>query len=302
MNKLFYLFFCLSLAITASYATAFPHEPPSSSKDLLKNVDFAAAVPVDDDYRRQFRICDETNVFRNFHLSGHYRCTTDPNHVLGLLKLKDGGIYWESKMALDVDGSYAAWAGVKWKNSQGVVIDTTDQCGTSMKWKSDGSKPCDHPEAQVDSDRFPFVVMPMAGISKITGNRSREIGREFAKKTGLALRDMGVVIYKDKWSPVFIADGGPFMRLGEGSARLFEALGETRCKKWNNDGSHCVGPGHDEYPYRNFGLPANVVFILYPGSGKSSMTPDEAISEICAFSKKKLGLTGSATCPDSNKP
>ena len=276
-----------------------PMTPPHASKDLLKNVDFTMAVPVDDDYRRQFSTCDTIDVFRGFRLRSPYRCTTDPNHVRGLLKLKDGGIYWESKMALDVDGSYAAWGGVKWKNSQGLVIDTTDQCGTSMKWKSDGDKPCKHPEAQVDSDRFPFVVMPMAGIKAITGSQASAIGHEFAKKTGLALRDMGVVIYKDKWSPVFIADGGPFMRLGEGSARLFEALGETRCKKWNNDGSHCVGPGHDEYPYRNSGLSKNVVFILYPGSGKPSMTPEGAISEICDFAKKKLELTGSANCPDS---
>lgn len=297
MNRFTSLCFGLSLTFVASCASAAPHEPPKASKDLLKDVDFAAAVPVDDDYRRQFSTCDETDIFRGFRLGGYYRCTTDPNHLRGLFKLKDGGIYWESKMALDVDGSYAAWGGVKWKNSQGVVIDTTDQCGTSMKWKPDGDKPCKHPDAQVDSDRFPFVVMPMAGIRKITGNRARLIGSEFASKTGLALRDMGVVIYKDKWSPVFIADGGPFMRLGEGSARLFEALGETRCKKWNNDGSHCVGPGHYEYPYRNFGLSANVVFILYPGSGKPSMTPDGAISEICAFAKQKLKLTGSATCP-----
>lgn len=44
--------------------------------------------------------------------------------------------------------------------------------------------------------------------------------------------NMGIVIYRDKWTPAFIADGGPFMRLGEGSSKVFEVLGETRCKKW----------------------------------------------------------------------
>ncbi len=43
------------------------------------------------------------------------------------------------------------------------------------------------------------------------------MGRMFADKTGLRLGDMGVVVYKDRWTPVLIADGGPFMRLGEGS-------------------------------------------------------------------------------------
>jgi hypothetical protein len=108
---------------------------------------------------------------------------------------------------------------------------------------------------------------------------------------------MGVVIFKDKWSPVFIADGGPFMRLGEGSARLFENLGQTRCKKWDEQLQRCVGPGVPVYPYKNFGLGKDVVFILYPGSGKPGMTPETAMAEICAFAKQKLGLTGGSACP-----
>ena len=43
------------------------------------------------------------------------------------------------------------------------------------------------------------------------------------------------------------------MRLGEGSSRVFEAIGESRCKKWNSDQTACIGPGH-VYPYKNFGL------------------------------------------------
>ena len=110
------------------------------------------------------------------------------------------------------------------------------------------------------------------------------------------MKDMGVVIYRDKWSPVFIADGGPFMRLGEGSARLFETLDESRCKKWNSDGTRCVGPGDSEYPYRNFGLSSKVIFIIYPGSRSATLSPETAIAEICAFAERKLGLTGSTVC------
>jgi hypothetical protein len=133
-------------------------------------------------------------------------------------------------------------------------------------------------------------------ISTLTGAASGALGREFGEGTGLKLGDMGVVVFGDKWTPVMIADGGPFMRLGEGSSRVFEALGESRCKKWSNDGLTCVGPGH-VYPYRNFGLERNVIFILYPNSRAEDISPANAASKICAFAKAKLGLTGGAMCP-----
>jgi hypothetical protein len=108
---------------------------------------------------------------------------------------------------------------------------------------------------------------------------------------------MGVVIYGSKWTPVFLADGGPFMRLGEGSARVFKDLGEDRCRKWSADGTRCVGPDGKLYPYVNKGLDERVIFILYPGSGREDMTPDNALATICKFAKDKLDLTGSPSCP-----
>jgi hypothetical protein len=286
-------------------AVAQTHVPPAASADLLRGVDFSKAKPVDEEYRKQFVACDGDapgevgkNKFRGFTLSGNYRCSTDPSRIKVLLKLADGAIYWESKMALDVDGSWAAWSGTKWTNSQGQVIKTTDLCGTSLKWGPvPGGNDCKHPEAQVDPDRFPFVVIPTNGIKKITGDAHTKLGAEFRDKTGLDMRDIGVAILKGKWTPVFIADGGPFMRLGEGSPRVFEAFGESRCKKWSGDGKRCVGPGGTVYPYRNFGVSKDVVFILYPKSGKADMTLDNAIARICDFAREKLGLTGSPNCP-----
>jgi len=138
---------------------------------------------------------------------------------------------------------------------------------------------------------------PTNGIKSITGAQHKVVGAEFHDKTGLGMRDMGVVILGNKWTPAFIADGGPFMRLGEGSPRVFEALEQTRCRQWSPDGMRCVGPGGTAYPYKNFGVSKDVIFILYLGSGKPDMTPDNAIATICAFAKTKLGLTGSPNCP-----
>ncbi len=289
---------CFSTAQAADYA------PPEASKDLLKAIDFSAASPISADYHRQFIRCDGLatrgqgkDKFRGFALSGDYRCSTDPSRVKALLKLGNGAVMWESKMALDLDGSWAAWGGTTWRRPDGSVIRTTDLCGTTMKWKRYNGEDCDHPEAQVDSDKFPFIVMPTAGLRRITGDQHRSIGREFAGLTNLKMGDMGVVIYRDQWSPVFIADGGPFMRLGEGSARLFENLGESRCKKWDDASQRCVGPGNAQYPYKNVGVGSKVVFVLFPNSKPVDMTPDNAIAMICQFAAEKMQLKGGKMCP-----
>jgi hypothetical protein len=268
---------------------------------LLAKVEFAKAKPIDEDYREQFVICDGDqpggagkDTFRGYGLkqpnlsdgAQQYLCSRDKNKVRALLKLVDGAVYWESKMALDVDGSWTVWQGVKSKS---------DQPTTAYQWK--GLDPTLW-EAQVDPDRFSFVVMPTSGIRSLTGDAASALGREFGQKTGLALGDMGVAIYKDKWTPVFIADGGPFMRLGEGSAAVFEALGQPRCRGWDAGHTRCLGDGIRPYPYDNFGLEREVVFILYPGSRRADFTPETAMPAICAFAKDKLGLTGSGSCPE----
>jgi hypothetical protein len=290
---------CLSLAAPQ---TARAYDPPAESKPLLQHVDLRAATPVDEDYRGEFTRCDATNKFRGHALSGHYRCSEDPSHVEALLRLSDGGVYWESKMALDVDGSWAAWN----------IPGQTDQKCTSLMWTpvacSKKSTKAAVQAAQINPDQFPFIVMPTDGVKGLTGAAHKQLGAEFAEKTGLQMGDMGVVIYKDRWVPVFIADGGPFMRLGEGSSRLFEELGETRCKKWNADKTFCVGPGRttinacsskpskSAYPYCDFGLSRHVVFVAYPGSKDDALTPDTARDRLCAFAQSKLGLTGSSYC------
>lgn len=290
----------LSLALAALASHAFAAEPPASSAGRLQAIDFSAAAPLDETYRLEFVACDggaagqgAKDHFLDFNLKlpntpdnrQYYLCSRDPSNVKALLRLKDGAIYWRSKMALDVDGSWAAWNGLP---------GATDLKETAYKWP--GSPNPSARAAQVDPDRIPYIVMPTAGLARITGNRSAEMGRLFAEKTGLRLGDMGVVVYKDRWTPILIGDGGPFMRLGEGSSRVFEAIGESRCKKWSDDGKTCVGPGN-VYPYRNFGLGGDVIFIAYPGSRSSSITPANAVATLCTFAKQKLGLTGGEMCP-----
>jgi len=298
-------YFCYAIMIISTLigsriqAQAASYTPPSASASVTAKIDFSRAQPLDEDYRQQFVNCDGNgrpdlrNTFRGHSLvrpnkpdsQQYYLCTRDPSNLKALLKLADGGVFWESKMALDVDGSWVAWEGVG---------GATDQRETSFKWPTVQDK--QSRQAQIDPDRFPFIVIPTDGLKALTGATSGSLSSEFAKLTGLKMGDVGVVIYKNQWTPVFIADGGPFMRIGEGSARVFEGIGETRCRKWNADKTRCVGPGNGHYPYRDFGISNQVLFIAWPGSANPGMGPDAAITTICNFAQQKLGLEGSPNC------
>jgi hypothetical protein len=120
-------------------------------------------------------------------------------------------------------------------------------------------------ESFVDSEKFPYVVIPISGYN---GGG----GREFRDQTGVNKGDVGVVVYKDKVVPVFVADGGPGNKLGEGSAALFRELGEDRCRSMSAEG-HCED-------FRDVGIGREVLFFLFPNSRIEGLTPANAIENI----------------------
>lgn len=97
--------------------------------------------------------------------------------------------------------------------------------------------------------------------------------REFRRLTGVQIGDLGIVVYGDAVIPVFVADGGPHNKLGEGSSRVHELIGEGKClpgkrrddgtrlpaeKRWTSD-LYCLG-------YRNVSEPHDVLTFIFPGS------------------------------------
>jgi hypothetical protein len=287
-------FLSLSNSLSQTYS------PPQNSASLTANLRFADATPLDEDYRRQFVNCDGNGPsglkdhFRGNSLvipgqppnKQYYLCSRDPSHLGALLRMPDGAVFWQSKMALDVDGSWVAWSG------RGGA---TDQQLTSYTWHGATDKASQ--AAQLDPDRIPFIVIPNDGLSRITRSAAKELGAEFVQRTGLRFGDMGVVIYRDQWTPVIVGDGGPFMRIGEASAKVFEAIGQSRCRGWNSDKSRCTGPAGGGYPYKNFGIDRDVLFIVWPNSGVGDIGPENALATLCSFAHAKLGLAGSEACP-----
>lgn len=227
-----------------------PYTPPPASASVLREVDFTAALPLDEDYRAQFDRCDRENIFRGVLMTGFRRCRTDPNRVRALLRFPNGTIFFESKMGLDIDGSKKACT------EPGLA----DLCSTWFQW----------PDLQgndrfVDSDKFPYVVIPIA-------NQRGRSDPEFRDKTGVDKGDLGVVVFGNKVVPVFVADGGPHNKLGEGSAALFREIGQDRCRRMGRDG-HCE-------LYRDVSIERGVLFFLFPGSKITGLTPDNALVNI----------------------
>jgi hypothetical protein len=251
-------------------------------------------TPIDEGYRAEFRNCDLRNVFRGHAVTGSHRChstnskgkdTSDRNNVTLLARQVDGGVIWKSKLSLDVDGSWAAW------NNIG---NRTTQKFTSLKWHDVANHKSQ--AAQVDPDQIPFIVIPTDGLKELYGAvEAKRLGREFRDKTKLDFGDLGIVIYGRTWVPAIIADGGPFNKLGEGSSKLFELIGEDRCRAWLSDRKHCVGDRRSD-PYRDSSARHSATYIFYPGSAKPTMTAANAVKLMCDWARKKLKKTGSPAC------
>jgi hypothetical protein len=243
------------LVLTALYAAAgitqrTTYTPPPASASALRGVDFAKATPLDEAYRAEFVRCDRENIFEGVPMTGFRRCSNDPNRLRALMKFPDGAIFIESKLGLDIDGSKKACS------DPGAA----DQCATWFEWP-DMPKPVRF----VDSDRFPYVVIPIAGL------RGRD-DREFRDKTGVDRGDLGVVVFRDKVVPVFVADGGPHNKIGEGSAALLREIGQDRCRRMGRDG-HCER-------YLDESVDGKVLFFLFPGSKIPGLTPDNALENV----------------------
>ncbi len=225
------------------------YSPPAASMMVLEGINFAGATPVDESYRAEFDRCDRENIFKGKRMTNFRKCTNDPNRVKALLRFTDRTVFFESKLSLDIDGSFKAC------HSPGLA----DQCPTWFEWPALGL-----PARYVDSDKYPFMVIPISGPDGPSST-------EFRDRTGIRKGDLGVVIFKDKVVPVFVADGGPHNKLGEGSAALFAALGESRCRR--TLGGHCES-------YRDVSIPRGVLFFLFPDSKIEGLTPANALGKI----------------------
>ena len=237
-----------ALVILASAAQQ-PYTPPPASSQVLARIPFRQPTPIDEVYRGEFVKCDREDVFEGQQMLRFRKCSNDPSRVKALLRFPNGTVFFEAKWSLDIDGS--------WKACHDAG--STDQCHTWYKWKDQPAA-----TANVDADKYPYVVIPIANVN---GSDNPE----FRNKTGIVKGDLGVVVFKDRIVPIFVADGGPHNKMGEGSTALLKAIGEDRCKLWCD--------GHCE-KFRDVSVPGGVLFFLFPNSKLADLTPDNALEKI----------------------
>lgn len=260
MSKI--IFVALSTLFCSLPAISQAYTPPSDSAAILAGIDFSKATPIDEKYKRTFLDCDNK--------PGSH-CRSDKNHLKALLKFPDGTIFYDSKMSLDLDGSF--------KGCGCVPKGKADQCQTSKEWvpgkpttaeyRSEKDK-CKFYKAKafVDAGNFPYFVLPVSS--------------EFVVRTGLKTGDLAAVIYKERIQFVFVADRGPIApdKIGEGSAELIRLLDKDRCTARDTQGN-CI-------KYMESSIKENVLAFIFPKSNISGLKPDTAQKVVEEAAKKRF--------------
>lgn len=87
------------------------YQPPASSSTAVTGIPFEKALPVDKGYRSEFISCGRMNRFRGQVMPPFRECSRDANNVRALLRFPDGTVFFDSKLSLDMVGSWLACKG-----------------------------------------------------------------------------------------------------------------------------------------------------------------------------------------------
>lgn len=208
----------LFLCGTAAHAD---YSPPVESLNALEGVSFSGQE-VGIKYRERFNECDLSNTCDKAQLK--YGCAADPNKNRALMRLKGGVVFFDAKMGLDTDGAPLLYP------------DATHQSETSLQYQIPGN-------ISINSDRVPFIVIPLGG---------------FQKDLGVELGDIAAIVYNNKRVYGVVADQGPKCKIGEGSIQLHEKLGHRVCLSRDTQGN-CT-------KVKDVGISGNVLYFIFPGT------------------------------------
>lgn len=222
----------LLLAATASVAVAQPaYKPPAASAGEVSGIDFTPSQSLAP-LQARFSTCDRTDVCDGRKLEKPYKCSSDPSRNTVILKLKDDVIFYDAKMAIDADGSALSKA-----------RGGTDLPETAWHYPTP-------PGDSVDAEHVPYIVLSKEFVSaKYAGLR-----QGVTIHTG----DIAVVVYNGKTQYALVADTGPACKIGEGSMRLHDELGNRACAEF--------GPNGVCKTASNNGIPKDVMFFVFPHS------------------------------------
>lgn len=149
-----------------------------------------------------------------------------------ILTLKGNVIFYDAKMAIDADGSALSKA----------------RGGTNLP-EAAWHYPTP-PGDSVDAEHVPYIVLPKEFVAaKYAGLR-----QGITIHTG----DIAAVVYNGKTEYALVADTGPACKIGEGSMKLHDELGNKACA--------VIGPNGTCKKVSNNGITKDVMFFVFPHS------------------------------------
>jgi hypothetical protein len=169
--------------------------------------------------------------------------STDPSRCDRILRFPDGTIFFSAKMAIDSDGSPRA-----------SLIDASGNSSTSLAFR-DGQF--------VNAETVPYIVLPR--LDRITKE-------DFIADTGLKIGDFAAVIFKDQITGAFVADEGPFFKIGEASIRIHERLQPATPSPWQTSTKKKI---------RDSSVEQGVLYFVFPRTASTDeLDPANAEQEI----------------------
>jgi hypothetical protein len=213
---------------------------PPASAGVVSGIDFDSAVSVGDNFVKKFAIADKGGDPSQGIKDAH----KDPSLCERVLQFADGTIFFSAKMAIDSDGSPRA----------GSMDDTGDP-HTSQRYL-DGTS--------VNAEEVPYFVLPQF---------DKFAKEDFISDLGLKLGDYGVIIHKDKITGAFVADEGPFFKIGEASIRVHELL-EPPPAPWKTAAKKRI---------RDASVERDVLYFVFPRTvDMTGLTPANAEQKVIA--------------------
>lgn len=224
--------FCLSVAATATIAGAQnAFRPPAASAGEVSGIDFKSSQSLES-LQARFSSCDRTNMCDGKVLKKPYKCSSDPSRNTVILKLRDDVLFYDAKMAIDADGSALS------KARGGTNLPET-------AWHYPTP-----PGDSVDAEHVPYIVLPKEFVdAKYAGLREG-----MTIQTG----DIAAVVYNGRTQYALVADTGPACKIGEGSMKLHDEMGNKACAEFGPEGI-CKTAS-------NKSIPKEVMFFVFPHS------------------------------------
>lgn len=208
-------------------ARAADYAVPASDALVLHGVDFARAQVIAPELTQVFQDCDQQTTRGG--------CKTDPAHHTVMLKFADtasapGPVFFDAKMAIDADGSVLS-----------KKAERPNQPETALRYPAPADST--EPPLSLDSERVPYIVMPMGG---------------FRQASGVVLGDLAAVVKDGQVRFAIVGDVGPRTHIGEGSMYLHTLFGRNICQA-RDEAGNCS-------QFLDTSLEAPVLYFLFPGT------------------------------------